>query len=171
MGFSGSGFVIVLRRRKPSFVLCLAITEKSLMIWFEEVWKEEAPPVASKANKPCWRMAREYCADSGGDGLFKPHWLRYPDARSPFRRQEKTSSQVFPWPFPAEQGAAPLTNPTQIETMPFLVWYTGCRTDTAGRFCAAPSRGVFRKWGTLYTFYRLRFPTRFNSIKAQAVFF
>ena len=25
-------------------------------------------------------MAREYCADSGGDGLFKPHWLRYPDA-------------------------------------------------------------------------------------------
>ena len=95
----------------------------------------------------------------------------FPLLESPFRRQGKTSSQVFPWPFPAEQGAAPLTNPTQIETMPFLVWYTGCRTDTAGRFCAAPSRGVFRKWGTLYTFYRLRFPTRFNSIKAQAVFF
>ena len=35
--FFGSGFVIVLRRRKPSFVLCLAIPYKSLMIWFAEV--------------------------------------------------------------------------------------------------------------------------------------
>ena len=31
---------------------------------------------------------------------------------------------------------------------PFLVLCTGCRTDTAGRSCAAPSRGVLRGCGT-----------------------
>ena len=42
----------------------------------------------------------------------KNNSLFFPFA-NPFHRQGKTSSQVFPWPFPAEQGAAPLINPTQ----------------------------------------------------------
>ena len=49
------------------------------------------------------------------------------------------------------RGCAPY-KPHTIETMPFLVLCTGCRTDTAGRSCAAPSRGVLCKWDTLYTF-------------------
>ena len=46
---------------------------------------------------------------------------------------------------------SPLKIPLR-DNYPFLVWCAGCRTDTAGRFCAAPSRGVLCKWDTLYTF-------------------
>ena len=49
------------------------------------------------------------------------------------------------------RGCAPY-KPHTIETMPFLVLCTRCKIDTTGRFSAAPSRGVLRGCGTLYTF-------------------
>ena len=78
----------------------------------------------------------------------------FPLLESPFRRQGKTSSQVFPWPFPAEQGAAPLTNPT---------WLKPCRSsfyvrdvEQILRDVSAPRlRAEFFAWWVLSNFSKL----------------